>query len=74
MNVWTATNPLCNMCPCVLCRQEAKLVTADLRALVRRELAELSGSPGGRQQSREETDNTLHFLQALVDNGKGAFR
>ncbi|XP_043219941.1 uncharacterized protein LOC122380656 isoform X1 [Amphibalanus amphitrite] len=47
---------------------EAKAVTADLRALVRRELAELDGRRAGRQASREEADNTLQFLRVLVDN------
>ena len=51
------------------CLQEAKAVTADLRALVRRELAELSDSVGGRHATREEADNTLQFLRGLVDNG-----
>ncbi|XP_043246201.1 uncharacterized protein LOC122393849 isoform X2 [Amphibalanus amphitrite] len=49
---------------------EAKAVTADLRALVRRELAELDGRRAGRQASREEADNTLQFLRVLVDNGE----
>ena len=45
-------------------------MSADLRALVRRELAELTSSRAGRQASREETDNTLQFLRVLVDNGE----
>ncbi|XP_037073435.1 fibrous sheath-interacting protein 1-like [Pollicipes pollicipes] len=46
---------------------DARAVTADLQALVRRELTELS-CRGARRETREEADNTLRFLRVLVEN------
>lgn len=46
---------------------EAQSATADLQTLIRRELCQLNLG-GGRRETREETENTMRFLSALIDS------